>query len=148
MIYRQAEIRDIGQIQFVRHAVKENRLSDAGLVTDKDVEEYISNRGRGWICETAGKIIGFAIVDLVGNNVWALFILPEFENMGIGKKLHRMMMDWYFIHTKEKIWLSTAPNSRAEKFYSMQGWTAVGIYGKGEIKFEMDYHLWCANLPG
>ena len=37
MIYREAAIRDIAQIQFVRNAVKENRLSDPALVPDKDV---------------------------------------------------------------------------------------------------------------
>lgn len=142
MIYRQAEIKDIEQIQFVRHAVKENRLSDPALVPDKDVEEYMTNRGRGWVCEADGKIVGFAIVDLIANNIWALFILPEYEKKGIGKQLHRMMMDWYFVNTDEKIWLGTEPKSRAETFYRMQGWTEVGLHGKGEIKFEMNYETW------
>ena len=47
MIFREAQVSDIPQIQFVRNAVKENRLSDPSLVPDQDVEEYISNRGRG-----------------------------------------------------------------------------------------------------
>lgn len=142
MIYREAEISDIRQIQFVRHAVKENRLSDPSLVPDKDVEEYMTERGKGWVCEMDKRIVGFAIVDLIENNVWALFIHPDFEAMGIGKKLHGIMMDWYFVHTNEKIWLGTEPNSRAEKFYRMQGWTEVGVHGKGEIKFEMRFADW------
>jgi GNAT superfamily N-acetyltransferase len=142
MIYREAELTDINQIQFVRNAVKENRLSDPALVPDKDVEEYMTNRGKGWVCEADKKIAGFAIVDLIENNVWALFVHPDFEAKGIGKKLHQMMMDWYFVQTKEKIWLGTAPGSRAEKFYRMQGWKEVGVHGKGEIKFEMDFETW------
>jgi GNAT superfamily N-acetyltransferase len=142
MIFREAEINDIAQIQFVRNAVKENRLSDPALVPDKDVEEYMTKRGKGWVCEMEEKIVGFAIVDLIANNVWALFVHPDFETMGIGKKLHQAMMDWYFLQTKEKIWLGTEPKSRAEKFYRMQGWKEVGIHGKGEIKFEMDFGTW------
>ena len=142
MIYREAEIADITQMQFVRHAVKENRLSDPALVPDKDVEEYMTNRGKGWVCETDKTIVGFAMVDLIENNVWALFVHPDFEAMGIGKKLHRIMMDWYFVQTKEKIWLGTEPKSRAEKFYRMQGWKEVGVHGKGEIKFEMSFDTW------
>jgi GNAT superfamily N-acetyltransferase len=142
MIYREAEIRDIPQIQFVRNAVKENMLSDPALVPDKDVADYITNRGKGWVCEIDNKIVGFSIVDLVDNNVWALFIHPDYEAMGIGKKLHQMMMDWYFVQTREKIWLGTEPKSRAEKFYRMQGWKEVGVHGKGEIKFEMDFENW------
>ena len=142
MIYREATIRDIAQIQFVRNAVKENMLSDPALVPDKDVEEYITKRGKGWVCEVDEKIVGFSIVDLVDKNVWALFVHPDFEAMGVGKKLHQVMMDWYFIQTKEKIWLGTEPKSRAETFYRMQGWKEVGIHGKGEIKFEMDFFTW------
>ena len=142
MIYREAEITDITQMQFVRNAVKENMLSDPALVPDKDVEEYMTKRGKGWVCETGKTIVGFAIIDLIENNVWALFLLPEFEARGIGKKLHRIMMDWYFVHTKEKVWLGTEPGSRAEKFYRMQGWKEVGVHGKGEIKFEMSFNIW------
>ena len=142
MIYREAEIADISQMQFVRHAVKENRLSDPALVPDKDVEEYMTKRGKGWVCETDKTIVGFAMVDLIENNVWALFVHPDFEARGIGKKLHRIMMDWYFVQTKEKIWLGTEPKSRAEKFYRMQGWKEVGVHGKGEIKFEMSFDTW------
>jgi GNAT superfamily N-acetyltransferase len=142
MYYREAEIRDIPQIQFVRHAVKENVLSDPALVPDKDVEEYITNRGKGWVCEVDKRIVGFSIVDLVENNVWALFVHPDFEAMGVGKQLHQIMMDWYFVQTKEKIWLGTEPKSRAETFYRMHGWKEIGVHGKGEIKFEMDFETW------
>ena len=142
MIYREAEIRDIPQIQFVRNAVKQNMLSDPALVPDKDVEEYMTKRGKGWVCEIDKRIVGFSIVDLIDNNVWALFVHPDFEAMGIGKKLHQAMMDWYFVQTKEKIWLGTEPKSRAEKFYRIQGWKEMGVHGKGEIKFEMDFETW------
>lgn len=142
MIYREALTSDIPQIQFVRNSVKENQLSDPLLVPDQDVEEYITNRGKGWVCEIDDKIVGFAIADLIDNNIWALFIHPGHEAKGIGKKLHRIMMDWYFLHTKETVWLGTEPNSRAEKFYRMQGWKEAGVHGKGEIKFEMDFKTW------
>lgn len=144
MIYREAAIRDIKQMQVVRNSVKENRLSDPALVPDKDYEEYMTNRGKAWVCENDKIIVAFAMVDLVDNNVWALFVHPDFEAMGIGKKLHRIMMDWYFEQTKEKIWLGTAPNSRAAKFYSMQGWKEVGVHGKEEIKFVMSFDDWSA----
>ncbi|MBP9740530.1 MAG: hypothetical protein KBD28_07570, partial [Chitinophagaceae bacterium] len=60
----------------------------------------------------------------------------------IGKQLHIVMMNWYFTQTNETVWLSTAPNSRAETFYKMNGWQVVGVYGRGEIKFEMNAKDW------
>lgn len=142
MIYRQAEIPDIPQIQIVRHTVKENTLSNPALVTDADCEEFITQRGKGWICEVNGDIVGFSIVDLKENNIWALFLRPEFEGKGIGKELHRLMIDWYFNQTKTTVWLGTAPNTRAEKFYTNQGWKNVGMVNKDEVKFEMNYKDW------
>jgi GNAT superfamily N-acetyltransferase len=142
MVFREAKVADIRQIQEVRNSVKENVLSDPGLVTDKDCEEYLLHRGKGWVCEENNRVLGFAIADLQGNNIWALFVRPEKEGMGIGKLLFHSMMAWYFSQTKEKIWLSTAPLSRAEFFYRKAGWNEAGIYGKGEIKFEMEYEDW------
>lgn len=142
MIYREAKTTDIPQIQIVRHTVKENTLSNPGLVTDADCEAFITQRGKGWVCEVDDEIVGFSIVDLQENNIWALFLRPKFEGKGIGKELHRLMMDWYFSQTKETVWLGTAPNTKAEKFYELQGWKHVGMVNKGEVKFEMSYEDW------
>jgi len=142
MIFREACIRDIPQIQIVRHSVRENMLSDPGLVTDKDCAEYLANRGRGWVCESNGEIVGFAIADLYEDNIWALFVKPDFEKMGIGRKLHDIMMDWYFSQSKEIVWLGTSPDTRAASFYRRAGWKENGLHGKGEIKFEMKREYW------
>ena len=142
MEIRVAELKDIPQIQVVRNLVKENRLSDPNLVPDSDVEDYLFRRGKGWVCEIDNQVVGFAIADLVDNNIWALFVHPGFEKMGIGKKLHNEMMNWYFTKTSKTVWLGTAPDTRAEKFYREAGWKEVGVHGKGEIKFEMTNDNW------
>ena len=147
MIFREATIQDIPHIQMVRHSVKENILSNPALVTDKHCEEYLTIKGKGWVCEAENKIVGFAIIDLKDKNVWALFVHPGYAGQGAGKKLHGIMLDWYFNQTKETVWLSTAPNTRAEKFYRKAGWKEVGMYGTKEIKFEMSYRNWI-TLPG
>ena len=142
MLFREARITDIPQIQVVRNSVKENMLSNSALVTDNDCENYLVNRGKGWVCEIDGSIVGFAIADLLDHNVWALFLQPGFDKKGIGRKLHDDMLDWYFSQTDSTIWLGTAPNTRAENFYRKAGWKEAGIHGKGEIKFEMTAATW------
>ena len=122
--------------------MKENALSNPGLVTFEDYENYLTKRGKGWACEIDDRIVGFAIVDMVDNNVWALFVDPAFEAQGIGRKLHDSMLDWYFTQTNTTLWLGTAPNTRAEKFYRTKGWREAGVHGKGEIKFEMSKNSW------
>lgn len=142
MIIREAKVEDIKKIQVVRNSVKENTLSDPGLVTDKDCEDFIMTRGKGWVCEINNEVVGFSIVDLKDNNIWALFLKPEFEKRGIGKQLHNVMLDWYFEQTRVNVWLGTSPNTRADLFYRKMGWTEIGKHGKGEIKFEMTYEAW------
>ena len=142
MNYREANISDIEQILVVRNSVTENRLSNPELVTNKDCEVYLTERGKGWVCEIHHRIVGFAIVDLTANNVWALFVHPEYEKQGIGKQLHKMMLDWYFEQSNETIWLGTSPNTRAAMFYTKSGWQENGKHGNDEIKFEMSLEQW------
>jgi len=99
-------------------------------------------RGKGWICEIDRKIVGFSIVDVQENNVWALFLHPDFENRGIGRKLHDSMLNWYFNKTEKTLWLGTSPHTRAEIFYRKAGWQETGKHGKNELKFEMTFENW------
>ena len=46
VIFREANINDIKQIQKVRHSVRENVLSNPGLVTDEDCVEFLTERGK------------------------------------------------------------------------------------------------------
>jgi len=142
MTIRPATIHDIRQIQIVRNSVKENQLSDPGLVTDKDCEAFLTMRGKGWVCEVEQQIVGFAIVDIQDHNIWALFLMPEFEGQGIGQSLHNIMLDWYFERYRTTIWLGTAPGTRAQRFYRLSGWIEIGKHGKGEIKFQMTFSRW------
>lgn len=145
MIIREAHIDDIKQIQIVRNSVKENTLSDPNLVTDEDCKDFITARGKGWVCEINNEIVGFSIVDLKDKNIWALFLHPAFEKQGIGKQLHDTMIDWYFMQTSDPVWLGTSPKTRAEAFYRKAGWKEIGMHGKGEIKFQMTQEDW-ANM--
>lgn len=141
-IIRPATAADITQIQRVRNAVKENTLSDPALVPDEDVADYINRRGRGWVSVQGDLITGFAIVSVLDQNVWALFLEPGFDHQGTGRLLHDIMMDWYFEQTGETIWLSTTPGTRAESFYRKAGWVEDGLYGKGEVRFVMTRDAW------
>ncbi len=142
MTIREAVIEDIPALQVIRHAVKENVLSDPSVVTDADCIAYLTQRGKGWVSLSGDMITGFAIADLEDHNIWALFVHPGHEHKGIGKLLHDTMMDWYFSQTKITAWLSTDAHTRAEQFYRKAGWKETGKYGKTEIKFEMDAATW------
>jgi len=135
---------DISQMQRIRRRVRENQLSDPSRVTDGDCRRMILERGRGWVCELDGLIVGFAIGDLVVANIWALFVDPEHEKRGIGRALHRPMLDWMFASGADKVWLGTEPGTRAEDFYRKAGWQLAGEQPNGEQRFEMTARQWAA----
>lgn len=139
---KEATPSDVASMQVVRLAVRENILSDPSKVTDEDVLDYITRRGKGWIYKTDSEVVGFAIADLVDHNIWALFLLPAFEGKGIGRQLHDTMLQWYFEQTDHQVWLSTEQGTRAEQFYTKAGWKNMGAYGTTEIKFEMTKEVW------
>lgn len=143
MVIREAVPQDIDRLRLIRNTVSENALSDPGRITSKDYEEYLTIKGKGWVCEMDGEIIGFSIVSIEENNVWALFLKKEFEGKQIGSRLHDIMLQWYFDQTRETIWLSTAPGTRAEKLYRRKGWIASGMmHDNREIRFEMNWENW------
>ncbi|GAA4380619.1 GNAT family N-acetyltransferase [Hymenobacter koreensis] len=143
ILYREAQLSDIPELEIIRGAVTENVLSNPALVTTADYVEYLTRRGKGWVATTAnGAVVGFAIADLLEHNIWALFLLPEYAAQGIGKRLHALMLDWYFMQTTHPVWLSTDSGTRAETFYRRQGWRETGRTGSGEVRFEMTVEEW------
>ena len=142
MVLREAAVEDIQQMHVVRISVKENQLSNPGLISFTDYEDYLINRGKGWVVEVQNTVVGFAIVDLIDKNVWALFVHPNYEGQGYGRRLHDEMMSWYFDQTQDTIWLSTGLHTKAEKFYSKAGWQQIAIEPNGELRFEMSFDDW------
>ena len=136
MTYREATIADIEQLSRIRMSVHENVLVNENLVTYDLYVDYLTTRGKGWLCEADGKVVGFAIADVVGSSIWALFVSPAYEGLGIGGRLHDMMLGWYFTRGKHKVWLTTSPGTRAEAFYRHKGWQETSRTQSGEIRFE------------
>ncbi len=126
----------------IRLSVTENILSRPDLVTPEHYREMITTRGKGWVCVWDDQIVGFAIADLQENNVWALFVLPQYENRGIGRELQKRMLDWYFSKTTVPICLGTDPHTRAERFYLNSGWKETGSLENGEFQFQMTVECW------
>ncbi|MGH8052074.1 MAG: GNAT family N-acetyltransferase [Arenimonas sp.] len=134
---RQATRNDIAGIFKVRYAVSENRLP-AGILDDEDVRREIEDTGRGWVIEADGNILAFAIGNKESGNIWALFVAPEAEGNGYGRRLHDHMLAWLWSQELQKLWLTTGPGTRAQYFYEMLGWQKIKLTEKGEIQFEMD----------
>ena len=133
---REAELGDYAAISAVRLAVTENRLSDPSKVTHADYIEYLTETGKGWVAEDAGRIAGFSIVNRSGL-IWALFLQPGYEGRGIGKDLLARCLEWLKHIGVPRAFLDTDAGTRAELFYRRQGWREVSRNGT-KLDFEID----------
>ena len=127
---------DIPEIQRIRHSVRENRLVST-VIRDRDVQEAIENRGRGWVVELSGELVAFAIGDAQSGNIWALFVHPDHQGKGFGRQLHDAMLEWLWSQDLDHLWLTTEPRTRAQRFYESAGWQLVGPAENGELRYEM-----------
>ena len=142
---------DIPDMHRIRMSVLENRLSDPTRVQARHYNALVERDGRAWVAEVDGRIVGFAAADLLRATVWALFVEPGYEGRGIGRQLHDRMMSWLFGSGATRVWLTTGPATRAERFYRQAGWRYVGQEEGGEARFEMAFSEWsegCGSPEG
>jgi GNAT superfamily N-acetyltransferase len=127
---------DIAAMHLVRTAVRENKLISS-VITEQDYIPAIEVTGRGWVIDVNGAIAGFAIGNEQTGNIWALFVHPDHERRGYGRRLHDVMVAWLFSRGLRRLWLTTAPNTRAERFYSEAGWHFKRGLPGGESLYEL-----------
>ncbi len=131
---RPAKPADVPTLFHIRTSVRENHLSReqlAGLgITEASIAEMISAAPCAWVAVSGDEVVGFSMIDSAEGSLFAAFILPSHEGMGIGAKLVDAAENELFRHHSE-IWLETAEYSRAAGFYRHLGWS-------NEIKVEDD----------
>lgn len=132
---RLAAVADVPAMHRIRLGVQENRLSHRTAITEGAYLPYIA-AGDAWVAETDEGIVGFAALDRPAGAVWALFVASEAEGLGIGRALHDVLLQSARAGGLPALRLSTAPGTRAERFYAHAGWRNAGVTQAGEIRFE------------
>jgi GNAT superfamily N-acetyltransferase len=137
---REATADDMDQIFRVRTSVTENLLTFEELaqrgVTPASVAASFLTDAKGWVAEQADQVVAFAIADRESQSIFALFVLPEFEGRGIGGRLLDLALLWLRQNGAERAWLTTAPQSRAARFYARRGWVGAGTGRHGDFRYE------------
>jgi GNAT superfamily N-acetyltransferase len=141
MIVQDARPEHIPGIFQLRLAVRENVLTleqvrRHGLTAEQVADAFRPGR-KGWVVEADGRVIGVSIADAADGSIFGLFVLPGYEGRGLGRALLEAAVDWLWEQGADRVWLSTAPGTRADEFYRRLGWQAAGTTPKGEVRFEL-----------
>ena len=130
---REIEDRDVSLLFAVRIATRENRMSMdelAGIgITEASIREAIKGSHKGWLYEQDEGIAGFAMGNSVSNEFTVIAVLPQYERMGIGKKLLGKVEKWLQSEGCQSIWLTTDFNDELQTytFYIKNGWQDLKI---------------------
>ncbi|HEU4522941.1 MAG TPA: GNAT family N-acetyltransferase [Thermoanaerobaculia bacterium] len=143
MVVRVATLADVPALFAVRTSVRENHLDLAQLaergVTFESVTAGIdSAASRTWVAEEGGRVCGFCIADGESGSISALFVSPDFEGRGCGRRLLQTAEDWLAAAGFREIWLQTGqePDNRAHGFYRAAGWRMTGPADHGDVRYE------------
>jgi len=126
-VFRRATSADIPAMSSIRLSVTENTLSDPARITRAMYEDFLEQSGRGWVAELEGDILAFCYADKINASIWALFVAPGHEGRGYGQSLLKLAVDWLFEIGHGRIHLTTGTNTRADRFYTEQGWTRTPV---------------------
>ena len=137
---RKATDADIPAMMHIRSAVREDKLSNPDQVTFEHYVDFIRT-GEMWVWEEDNHLLGFSAADARADSkwpgsIWALFAGPEHEGKGIGQALLARACGSLERAGYDTAKLSTAPASRAARFYNRAGWSENGYTDDGQIIFK------------
>jgi GNAT superfamily N-acetyltransferase len=133
-VIRKAVTADIPRIMEIRAGVRENVLRDPSRVTLADYAWFVDNPGIFvWVEDS--WIVAFSAADPRNGNIWALFVEEGYEGCGIGRALFERACNVLDAAGCARMWLTTWPGTRAERFYRRAGWHVTGN-DDGNLVFE------------
>jgi GNAT superfamily N-acetyltransferase len=139
---REATAADLPGISRVRTSVRENlatveQLRERGITNASVAASFLAD-SKGWVAERGAEIVAFAIADRAARSIFALFVLPDHENQGLGTRLLDLALRWLHENGTTIVWLTTGPGTKAAGFYERRGWVATDPAEHGDIRYELD----------
>ena len=139
---REATAADLPGISRVRTSVRENLLTVEQLrergITNESVAASLLADSKGWVAEREGEIVAFAIADRASQSIFALFVLPDCEDQGLGSGLLDLALRWLAENGAAAVWLTTGQDTKAAAFYERRGWVRTGRGQHGDARYEFE----------
>jgi GNAT superfamily N-acetyltransferase len=141
MKVRVATESDVEALFDIRTSVHENHQSREELaaigVTPASVGEMLRTTSRAWLAEVNGQPVAFSMADAQQGTIFAMFVRPGYEGLGLGRSLMQDAEGWLYAQGHDEIWLLTGSEQglRANGFYHHLGWSVGGVEADGQLRF-------------
>lgn len=131
--FRRAVPADAEECVRIRGQTRENavpveRLRSAGITVESWAKDIESDSLPGFVCESAGAMVGYCFGSKASGEVIVLALLPAYEDQGLGRRLLDMVVDQLrgFGHERLFLGCSPDPHCRSYGFYRHLGWRTTG----------------------
>ena len=133
--YRLAVPGDADECLVIRGRTRQNPASEdllrsIGITSESWAENIRSGALPGHVCTVDEDIVGFCFGMRETGEIQVLAILPDFENVGIGRELLDRTSKELAKHGHTRLFLGCSPDprSRSYGFYRHLGWRSTGTY--------------------
>ena len=92
-----------------------------------------SGTARAWCVESDGRIVGFSMAEQNEREIFALFVLPDYESRGFGSALLEKAVNWLLEYNHKPVRLNVEPGTRAFSFYNKRGWRETGLAPEEDV---------------
>ena len=141
MLIRVATPDDIDTLFAIRTSVVQNHLSREQMtalgITPQVLADSIREAPWVWIAEVEGRPVAFSMVDRAAGEVFAMFVQPGYEGLGLGRRLMAVAEAALF-EQHERLFLITDGHDeiRANGFYQRLGWSMVARVEGDDVRYE------------
>jgi len=138
---RVATADEVPILNAIRTSVRENHMSLEQMaaygITPEVIARVITTTGRGFIASVDGVDAAIAIAEAEAGCIYAMFVLPDYEGMGLGRLLMTEAERFLFEAGCENVWLEAGATKglRAHGFYAHLGWRRDGLMPDGQLRF-------------
>ena len=122
------------------NAIPEQRLATLGITAESWAHDIKTEALPGFICMAGAKMAGYCFGSSATGEVIVLALQPEFERLGIGRELLRLVAAHLRTCGHERLFLGCSPDAsvRSYGFYRHLGWHSTGkIDGHGDEVLEL-----------
>ncbi|AOE79190.1 GCN5 family acetyltransferase [Pseudomonas lurida] len=140
-LIRAATQDDVDTLFNIRTRVVQNHLSVEQMaqlgITPQVLADSIREAPCAWVAEVDGQPVAFSMVDLATGEVFAMFVLPTHENLGLGRQLMAVAETALFErHATLFLVTDGRDEIRANGFYQRLGWTVTGSVEGDDVRYE------------
>lgn len=90
--------------------------------------DFLAGRTKMWECVHDSQVVGGCVADSGTGEVISVGVKPDYEGLGIGRRLLSLVVGWLRSAGVKRIWLvaPSDPATRAYGFYRALGWRPTG----------------------